>query len=107
MVEASEGFYHVFPARMSTREHLELLGRSVATWRGLNAPLAYPDWTSAMRDMFSLADTNTVPVVLDGIAGVLDTAPEVASLTQYAFDAARDKKGNAKVRMILCGSALS
>ncbi len=102
---AAGGLYHVALEQESSLA-LRALGEDVARAQGLPAPLALPDWEAAMDAVFALGSTRPYPVVLDEFPNLLAGDGRLASIIQRAHDRATFDRSS-RLRLILCGSAIS
>jgi uncharacterized protein len=107
LVEASDGF--MFSAtQQSSAQNLRAL--SEAYCRHLDRPVSYfPDWPSAVEALFRLgaAGDRPVPVVIDEFSYLMDGVEGIASIIQVAMDPGHWAYSHSRVRLILCGSALT
>lgn len=106
LTEAVGGFY--FGAtEASAGESLRLLGGALGDWSGAGAPLRFDDWHSAVGRLFSLATDQPLTVVLDEFPYLARVEPSLPSLLQRELDAPAQARHGSRVRLLLCGSAMS
>jgi len=104
LAAATGGVYH--QALEEEREPaLARIGRLIAADAGVSGTITYPDWTAAFGELVRRAGPDRV-IVLDEFPYLIAKSPELPSVIQDAFDAARSAAGPA-FRLVLCGSALS
>ncbi|MFN8517924.1 MAG: ATP-binding protein [Chloroflexota bacterium] len=98
------GLYH--QALEEEREPaLTRIGRLIAADAGVSGTITYPDWVAAFDELIRRAGPDRL-VVLDEFPYLIAKSPELPSVIQAAFDAARSAAGP-PFRLVLCGSALS
>ncbi len=79
----------------------------MAADRGLpGGSLSFPDWSALLRTLAEPATPSPRLVVIDEYPYLLAKSPDIASAIQHAYDASR-LEGQAPLRLILCGSAMS
>jgi AAA+ ATPase superfamily predicted ATPase len=102
---ASEGFYY---QAIEEERHpaLERFAAAVGAFAGAPAwaGARFPDWAAALRVLAEAAAGRLL--VIDEFPYLLRGSPELPSIIQAAFDAARVGRHPA-FRLVLCGSALS
>jgi AAA+ ATPase superfamily predicted ATPase len=104
LAAAHGGLYH--QALEEEREPaLARIGSLIAADAGVRGTISYPDWAAAFGELVRRAGPDRV-IVLDEFPYLAAKSPELPSVIQDAFDAARSGAGPA-FRLILCGSALS
>ncbi len=107
LLESSDGF--MFSAtQQSSAQNLRAL--SEAYCRHLNRPVSYfRDWPDAIEALFRIGEDGDrlVPVVIDEFSYLTDSVDGIASIIQVAMDPGHWAHGNSRVRLILCGSALT
>ena len=107
LVESSGGF--MFSAtQQSSAQNLRAL--SEAYCRHLDRPISYfSNWPSAIDALFRLGEggDRPVPVVIDEFSYLMDGVEGIASIIQVAMDPGHWAHSNSRVRLILCGSALT
>lgn len=84
---------------------LARIGGLVAADAGLGGTVAYADWRDAFAELVRRAGEDRV-IVLDEFPYLAAKSPELPSVIQEAFDAARSEQAPA-FRLVLCGSAMS
>lgn len=98
------GLYH--QALEEEREPaLARIGRLVAADAGIAGSVTYPDWGSAFAGLVRQTQERRV-IVLDEFPYLVAKSPELPSVIQEAFDAARSDQAP-PFRLLLCGSAMS
>lgn len=104
LATSTEGLYH--QALEEEREPaLARIGRLVAADAGVTGTITYPDWVAAFDELVRRAGPARL-IVLDEFPYLTAKSPELPSVIQSAFDAARSAAGPS-FRLVLCGSALS
>ena len=104
LATAHGGLYH--QALEEEREPaLARIGSLIAADAGVRGTITYPDWAAAFGELVRRAGLDRV-IVLDEFPYLTAKSPELPSVIQDAFDAARSGAGPS-FRLILCGSALS
>lgn len=106
IAEQTAGFYYE-SVRGSSGEALSELGRSLADFQGSAAPLALPDWTSAINAVLAIGKERPLVVVLDEYPYLLEHTPELGSIIQRAFGPLNPTRLQSRARLILCGSAMT
>jgi AAA+ ATPase superfamily predicted ATPase len=81
------------------------LGRLIAADAGISGAVVHTDWSSAFAELVRRADGDR-PIILDEFPYLVAKSPELPSVVQDAFDAARSGQGR-PFRLLLCGSAMS
>jgi AAA+ ATPase superfamily predicted ATPase len=104
LAAAHGGLYH--QALEEEREPaLARIGSLVAADAGIGGTITYPDWATAFGELIRRTGPDRV-IILDEFPYLTAKAPDLPSVIQAAFDAARSGNGPS-FRLILCGSALS
>jgi len=104
LADERRGLYH--QALEEEREPaLAHLGRLIAADAGISGPVVYADWASAFAELVRRAGVDR-PVILDEFPYLVAKSPELPSVVQDAFDAARSGHSQ-PFRLLLCGSAMS
>ncbi|MDP2958079.1 MAG: hypothetical protein Q8N53_16755 [Longimicrobiales bacterium] len=106
LVERIGGFYYE-AIRGSSAEALRDLGEQLGHYQQAAAPLALPDWDSAVGALLALGADRDVTVVLDEYPYLLEHTPQLDSILQRAFGPRSPIRSGSRTRLILCGSALS
>lgn len=106
MIEQREGFYYE-AVRGSSGEALRELGQRLGAFQASSAPLALPDWDAAIHALLALGKEREVVVVLDEYPYLLEHTPELDSILQRAFGSRNPARLESRVRLILCGSAMT
>ncbi len=83
---------------------LARVGTLVAQEAGLSGSVAYSDWKTAFGELVTLARGRLI--ILDEFPYLVAKSPELPSVIQDAFDAARSAQAPA-FRLVVCGSAMS
>ena len=105
LCEQTGGVY-LSASELTGREALAQFGRSLGEARGL-PPLALTDWAVALDVVLAISSGPPVPVVIDEFPYLAAAVPELPSLLQAALAPRRAARLASRVRLILCGSALS
>jgi len=105
LTDATGGFYHQALEEESTPA-LDHFAAAIAAFAGLPgwAGGRFNDWGSAFRALAEQARGR--PLVIDEFPYLLRKSPELPSVVQAAYDAAKSGR-HPTFQMILCGSALS
>ncbi len=105
LAAASGGFYHQAIEEQSAPA-LDRFAAAIAAFAGLPAWAGgrFNDWTTAFRALAEQAGGR--PLVIDEFPYLLRESPELPSVVQAAYDAAKSGR-HPTFQMILCGSALS
>ncbi|MPZ28220.1 MAG: ATP-binding protein [Micromonosporaceae bacterium] len=91
----------------SAGESLRLLGEALGDWSGAGAPLRLDNWSAAVERLFSLGGDRPRTVVLDEFPYLARVEPSLPSLLQRELDAPAQARHGSRVRLLLCGSAMS
>lgn len=105
LVEAHDGVY-VSALELSGREALRAVEQSIAEATGTLSP-RLPDWPTAVDALLALSTDRPRPVVLDEFPYLVAAVPELPSVLQAALAPRRRERLDSRVRLLLCGSALS
>lgn len=105
LCEQAGGVY-LSASELTGREALAAFGRTLGEAQGLPA-LALPDWPAALDAVLAVSTDRPVPVVIDELPYLAAAVPELPSLLQAALGPRRRQRLDSRVRLILCGSALS
>ena len=105
LCEQADGIY-LSASELTGREALASFGRTLGAARGL-PPLALADWPAALDAVLAVSSDRPVPVVIDEFPYLAAAVPELPSLLQAALAPRRAARLASRVRLILCGSALS
>ena len=108
LADQQGGFY--FGATAATEgESLRQFGAALARHAGSPVPFSFASWDDAISYTFDLAapSRGSLPtlVVIDEFSYLVKTAPELPSLIQREID--RFQVAESRMRLLLCGSALS
>ena len=106
LAERAEGLYVEATTDVQARS-LARVGTQIGQYLGSPAPLALPDWESAIDALLTLGRNGPVTVVLDEFPHLLAASPALASILQSAYGPRRPQRLESQTRLILCGSALS
>lgn len=99
-----DGLYH--QALEEERDPaLAHVGDLIAADAGIGGAVTYPDWRAAFTELVRRAGEARV-IVLDEFPYLTAKSPELPSVIQEAFDAARSEQSR-PFRLLLCGSAMS
>jgi hypothetical protein len=107
LAEATGGFF--FEAVQATEaESLRMLGADLAAHLGSPAPFSFATWDDALGALFGLGADRLSAVIIDEFPYLVDGSPALPSLLRRALDRHGPSQGSAsKVRLLLCGSAMS
>lgn len=106
LAEACGGFYFG-AAEATTADSLRLFGEAFGAWTGAGAPLRFDTWSAAVDHMFEAARDRPLTVVLDEFPYLVKAEPSLPSLLQRALDAPAQARHRSRLRLLLCGSAMS
>jgi AAA+ ATPase superfamily predicted ATPase len=97
------GFY--FEAtRVETAVHLERLGGALGEHLGVGR-IELRSWEEALTQLLRLGGEQAIPVVLDEFGDLLEADPSLPSVIASTFGPGG--RGGARVRLVLCGSAIA
>ncbi len=107
LAEATAGFF--FEAVQATEaESLRMLGADLATYLDAPAPFSFATWDEALEALFALGDERPAAVIIDEFPYLADASPALPSLLRRALDRRGPSQGGtSRVRLLLCGSAMS
>lgn len=106
LASATAGFY--FGATEATaHESLRLLGDAVGRWSGRGGSMRFDNWSTAVEHLFTLAADAELPVVLDEFPYLVRAEPSLPSLLQRELDSPAQARHGSRLRLLLCGSAMS
>jgi uncharacterized protein len=107
LAEATDGFF--FEAVQATEaESLRMLGADLAAHLDSPAPFSFATWEEAMEALFALGDRRPVSVVIDEFPYLADASPALPSLLRRTLDRQGPSQGgSSRLRLLLCGSAMS
>jgi AAA+ ATPase superfamily predicted ATPase len=105
LCEQADGVY-LSAAELTAREALLALGAALGASRRL-PPLLLPDWPAALDALLALSGDRPLPVVIDEFPYLAKAVPELASHLQTALGPRRPQRRDSRVRLVVCGSALS
>ncbi len=106
LTDAVGGFY--FGATEATQaEALRSFGEALGEFRRAGAPLTMSDWSSAVGYLFDAAVDEPLTAVLDEFPYLVKSSPELPSLLQRELDASAGGRRPSRLRLLLCGSAMS
>lgn len=105
LVRAAGGF--MFTAtEASEADALRQYGNAISEHLRQPTPLRFADWDEAVTRTLALAPDRPVPVVIDEFPFLARSSPALPSIIQRALDPGAQRT-NTRVRLLLCGSALS
>ncbi len=107
LVEAAGGL--LFGAtEQSSVQNLHAFSETYARFLG-RPDTRFPDWPTAVDALWRLGEEAQRPVlvVLDEFGYLVDSVPGIASLLQVSMDPGRWAYEHSRVRLVLCGSALT
>ena len=107
LAEATGGFF--FEAVQATEaESLRMLGADLATHLGSPAPFSFATWDDALAALFASDTSRPGAVIIDEFPYLVDASPALPSLLRRALDRHGPSQDSAsRVRLLLCGSAMS
>ncbi len=105
LVEQAGGAY-VAAAELSGREALRAVEAAVGVARG-GPPVRLEGWPDALDALLGLSTEHPLPVVIDEFPYLVRAVPELPSLLQAALAPRRRQRLDSRVRLVLCGSAVS
>jgi AAA+ ATPase superfamily predicted ATPase len=108
LAEETGGF--LYGAQQQTEaQNLADFGTALARFTGASAPLAFADWRQALDALFRLrtGDSPPLTVVIDEFPYLVATTPSLPSILQLALSPRGFANRESRVRLILCGSALT
>lgn len=106
LCESLGGFYFAATEALAS-ESLRRIGERIAAFQGQPAPFMFADWEEAIEALFSLGDRNRpLTVVIDEFPYLVAGSGELPSIVQAVFDR-HVRRRKSKLRLILCGSAMS
>ncbi len=107
LAQAAGGFF--FEAVQGTEaESLRMLGADLAAHLGAPAPLSFGDWDEALAALLDLGSGQPHTVIIDEFPYLADASPSLPSLLRRALDRRGPSQGaGSRVRLLLCGSAMS
>ena len=104
-VEQRGGFY--FEAiKVSTPTQLERLGDAMGRYLGVRR-LAFANWEEALRSIIDIGRDRPIPAVLDEFGYIMEADPSIESAIATALGPGAQHDPTSRVRLILCGSAIS
>lgn len=100
------GFY--FGATEATEtDSLRFFGASLGEFLGVHAPLQFADWSAAVDYLFSLGTKRPLVAAIDEFPYLTKASPGLPSLLQRELDAPAQSRHRSRIRLLLCGSAMS
>jgi hypothetical protein len=84
---------------------LRLFADELIRFTGSPVP-AFRDWIDAIQSLFRLADDRSVPVVIDEFPFLARVSPSLPSIIARELGPG-GSGANSRVRLLLCGSAMS
>lgn len=107
LAEATGGFF--FEAVQATEaESLRMLGADLAAYLDAPAPFSFATWDEALEALFTVGDQRSTAVIIDEFPYLTDASPALPSLLRRALDRQGPSQGgDSRVRLLLCGSAMS
>lgn len=104
LADAQHGLYHQ-ALEEERGPALARIGGLIAADAGISGAVVHPDWPSAFSELVRRAGPDR-PIILDEFPYLVAKSPELPSVVQDAFDAARSGHGR-PFKVLLCGSAMS
>jgi AAA+ ATPase superfamily predicted ATPase len=107
LTEAVDGFF--FEAVQATEaESLRMLGVDLAAYLGAPAPFSFTTWDEALAALLNIGAGRPRAVIIDEFPYLVDASPALPSLLRRALDRhGPSQDSSSRVRLLLCGSALS
>lgn len=106
LARATRGFY--FGATEATgAESLRRLGEALAQYTDAPGAIALTDWEQAVDALLALGRDRTTTVVVDEFPYLARAGRDLPSVLQHALTPGRPERVGSRVRLLLCGSALS
>ena len=105
LVEQAGGVY-IAATELTGREALRAFESGIGGARG-GSPLRLDNWSEAIDQLLLLSVDHPLPVVIDEFPYLARAVPELPSLIQAALGPRRRARLDSRVRLLLCGSALS
>jgi len=104
--EATGGFYHL-AVQQDEALALRSFGEDLARFAGAPGPIILRDWSAAIEALFGLAESRSVVAVIDEFPYLAAGSPSLPSIIQAALGPTRRRQAGCRLRLILCGSAMS
>ncbi len=105
LTAAHDGVY-VSALELSGREALRSVEQAIGSASG-SLPPRLDGWPQAVDALLALSTVRPRPVVLDEFPYLVRAVPELPSVLQAALAPRRAERSASRVRLLLCGSALS
>jgi hypothetical protein len=106
LTRGTGGFY--FGATEATEaESLRRLGEALAQYSGAPGPIHLAGWAHAVDALLSLGRDRVTTVVVDEFPFLARASRDLPSVIQHALTPGRPERVSSRVRLLLCGSALS
>jgi uncharacterized protein len=107
LARVAGGFF--FEAAEATEaESLRMFGAALARHAGLPGDLPFLRWDDALTYLFGLDAAVAGPVVIDEFPYLVKASPQLPSLLKRELDArGPSQPGSRRIRLLLCGSAMS
>jgi uncharacterized protein len=104
--ESAGGFYFA-AAEAAQEESLRQFGAALGQYVGANAPLRLDDWTIAIGQLFQLGIQRPLVAVIDEFPYLVRVSPALPSLLQRELDGPAQARHHSRLRLLICGSAMS
>jgi uncharacterized protein len=104
LCQATGGFYHL-ATEATDHENRQLLSSAIAEFEGRATRPHLPDWPTAIDALLRLGPESGIAVVIDEFPFLCKPTPELPSVILRALSGSQQKRGAARSRLLLCGSA--
>ena len=101
------GGYYFSAEDAAQAESLRYLGITLGRFHGSPGPIHLPDWRAAVDALLHLGRDREIPVVLDEFPYLVKASPSLPSVIQGALTPLREERQESRMRLLLCGSAMS
>lgn len=107
LAQATGGFF--FEAVQATEaESLRMFGAALAQHTGSPVPFSFATWQDAIGYLFGLGTSEPMAAIIDEFPYLVDASPSLPSLLRREIDSrGPSQRSESRVRLLLCGSALS
>lgn len=108
LAEASAGFMFT-GLQQSDTQNLDAVSRAYVHYAGLRVPVRFRDWAEAVDALLALGENSDepVPVILDEFPYLTAGGQTLPSVIQNALSPRGRARRRSRVRLILCGSAMT
>jgi len=107
LAQATGGFF--FEAVQATEaEALRMFGNALAEYVGSPAAFSFASWDNALGYLLGLGADQPIAAIIDEFPYLVDASPSLPSLLRREIDSrGPSQHGQSRVRLLLCGSAMS